>query len=75
MAYTYISRNERLASNYRRVEALYRTGSTFSQISMAYGLSIIDVLDISQKIFALDQRKLENSKKKKRLGKLRLFFL
>ena len=63
MAYTYISRTERLNSNYRRVEALYRTGSTFGQISMAYGLSIMDVLDISQKIFALDQKKLESAKK------------
>lgn len=59
MAYVYTTREERLASNYRRVEALYRSGSTFEQMATSFGLSIMDVLDISQKIFALDQKKLE----------------
>lgn len=59
MAYVYTSRTERLSNNYRRVEALYRNGSTFEQIAISFDLSIIDVLDITQKIFALDQKKVE----------------
>lgn len=57
MGYAYISRNERLSNNYRRVEALYRSGSSFDEISVAYGLAKDDVLDITQKIFALDEKK------------------
>jgi hypothetical protein len=63
MAYNYISRNEILSNNYRRVEACYRRGDSNHQIATAFGLSIIDVLDITQKIFALDQKKLEWSKR------------
>lgn len=54
----YVSRKEMLDNNYRRVEAMYRKGIPFKDIGNALGLTTIDVLDITQKIFALDMKKL-----------------
>lgn len=51
------SREDRLANNYRRVEAMYRKGLNFGDIALSTGLDMIDVYDIAQKIFALDMRR------------------
>lgn len=58
MAYVYVSREQRLANNYRKVEALYRKGySTDEILRSCEGLTRYDVLDILQKIYHLDQVK------------------
>ena len=58
----FITREDILANNYRRVEAMYRKGFGSQEIARSTNLSIFDVLDIMQKVFALDV------KKERRLG-------
>ena len=53
----FVSRKERLDANYRKVEAMYRKGKSIDEIESESGLSKMDVLDITQKIFALDMRR------------------
>ena len=43
--------------DYRCVEAMYRRGCTVDDIVNSIGISKMDVLDIVQKIFALDMKK------------------
>lgn len=43
--------------DYRCVEAMYRRGCTVDDIVNSTGISKMDVLDIVQKIFALDMKK------------------
>ena len=62
-------RNNNNDGDYRCVEAMYRRGCTVDDIVNSTGISKMDVLDIVQKIFALDMKK-ESSK----LG-LFVFFL
>lgn len=50
-------REDILADNYRKVEAMYRRGLGVNEIMRAISLSRMDALDIIQKIFAMDQRK------------------
>lgn len=52
----YISREERLKNNYRKVEAMYRKNKPIDDIARSADLSRIDALDIIQKIFALDMK-------------------
>lgn len=42
---------------YRQVEAMYRKGLSIEEIIMCSGLTKLSVLDLTQKIFALDMRK------------------
>lgn len=56
----YESREDRLANNYRKVEAMYRRGFNVNDIARAIGLSLMDTYDITQKIFALDIKKKNN---------------
>lgn len=51
------TRQELLDDNYRRVEAMYRRGLSVDEICRSSYLTRMDVLDIVQKIFAMDQRK------------------
>lgn len=53
----YESREDRLANNYRKVEAMYRKGHSFEDIGRQTGLDMMDVYDITQKIFAMDMRR------------------
>lgn len=43
--------------DYRCVEAMYRRGCTVDDIVNSTGINKMDVLDIVQKIFALDMKK------------------
>lgn len=52
----YITREEKLKNNYRKVEAMYRKNKPTDDIARSVGLSRIDTLDIIQKIFALDMK-------------------
>lgn len=62
-------RNNNNDGDYRCVEAMYRRGCTVDDIVNSTGISKMDVLDIVQKIFALDMKK-ESSK----LGLFVFFF-
>lgn len=42
---------------YRQVEAMYRKGLSIKEIMRCSGLTKLSVLDLTQKIFALDMRK------------------
>jgi hypothetical protein len=42
---------------YRQVEAMYRKGLSIEEIMRCSGLTNLSVLDLTQKIFALDMRK------------------
>lgn len=42
---------------YRQVEAMYRKGLSIEEIMRRSGLTKLSVLDLTQKIFALDMRK------------------
>ena len=53
----YVSRQDRLDNNYRKVEAMYRKGQSLDEIIRGSYLDRMDVLDIVQKIFAMDMRK------------------
>lgn len=50
-------RNNNNDGDYRCVEAMYRRGCTVDDIVNSTGISKMDVLDIVQKIFALDMKK------------------
>ena len=50
-------RNNNNNGYYRCVEAMYRRGCTVDDIVNSTGISKMDVLDIVQKIFALDMKK------------------
>lgn len=48
---------EWLDRKYRQIEALYRKGFNIDEIVRCSGLTRLAVLDITQKIFALDMKK------------------
>lgn len=48
------TREERLDKNYRKVEAIFRRGVDIDSIARNLQIDRIDVLDIVQKIVALD---------------------
>ena len=50
-------RNNNNDRDYRCVEAMYRRGCTVDDIVNSTGISKMQVLDITQKIFALDMEK------------------
>lgn len=50
-------KNNNNDGDYRCVEAMYRRGCTVDDIVNSTGISKMDVLDITQKIFALDMKK------------------
>lgn len=52
-----MNRQKKTDGTYRCVEAMYRRGCTVDDIVNSTGLNKMDVLDIVQKIFALDMRK------------------
>ena len=56
MAY-FNTREDNLERSYRKVEAMYRKDMGFEEIVRATGLTMMDVLDICQKIFAIDMSK------------------
>ena len=49
-----MTRQELLENSYRKIEAMFRRGTRIDDICRSTGLSKIDVLDVTQKIFALD---------------------
>ena len=49
-----MTRQELLENSYRKIEAMFRRGTGIDDICRATGLSRMDVIDITQKIFALD---------------------
>lgn len=51
------TREQLLDANYRKIEAMFRRGTSTDDICRSTGLSKIDVLDVTQKIFALDMAK------------------
>lgn len=53
----YVSRHELIDNSYRKVEALYRKGCSVTDIVRATELIDIEVLDVIQKIFAMDKKK------------------
>lgn len=50
-------KNNNNDGDYRCVETMYRRGCTVDDIVNSTGISKMDVLDITQKIFALDMKK------------------
>lgn len=50
----FITREDRMKQNYRKVEAMYRRDCSAEEIARSVKLPMMDVLDIMQKIFALD---------------------
>ena len=57
----HISRQEKLDMNYRKVEAMYRKDLSITDMKRQLGLDSMDVLDIAQKIFAMDQRRMNRA--------------
>lgn len=53
------TREERLSENYRKVEAMEHRGLTSDEIAHNLGITKMDVLDISQAIFARKMRQEE----------------
>ena len=53
----YNTREDNLDRNYRKVEAMYRKDMSFDEIVRSTKLPKMDVLDIAQKIFAIDMSK------------------
>lgn len=53
----YESRQDRLDNNYRKVEAMYRKGLSIDDMARQTGLDVMDIYDITQKIFAIDMKK------------------
>ena len=53
----YISRKTVLENSYRKVEAMYRKGCDTRTIMDALDLTKLEVLDITQKIFAIDMKR------------------
>lgn len=51
------TRQDRLDNSYRKVEAMYRKNLTIDEIGRQIGLERMDVLDIVQKIYAMDVRR------------------
>lgn len=51
------TRQDRLDNAYRKVEAMYRKNLTIDEMGRQIGLERMDVLDIVQKIFAMDMRR------------------
>lgn len=49
-----LTRERRLDDNYRKIEAMFRRGASIDDICRTTKLSKIDVLDVTQKIFAMD---------------------
>lgn len=54
----YNTKEDIQAKYYRKVEAMYRKGHSTKEIMNAFGLSETEVLDIIQKIFALDMKRI-----------------
>lgn len=50
----HMTRETLLETSYRKVEAMFRKGMNVTDVSKATGLTKIDVLDLTQKIFAID---------------------
>ena len=60
----FITREERLQNAWRSVEAMYRKNYTNDQIAASIpGVSIMDVLDITQRIFGRDMVRRERGLK------------
>ena len=55
------TRQDRLDNNYRKVEAMYRKNLTIDEMGRQIGLERMDVLDIVQKIFAMDMRRMNRA--------------
>lgn len=53
----YETRQDRLDNNYRKIEAMYRKGLSIDEMVRGSYLDRMDVLDIVQKIFAMDMRR------------------
>lgn len=53
----FITREECMANNYRKVEAVFRRGKSIDEIVKTVGIPKMDVLDIIQKIYHLDTKK------------------
>lgn len=56
------TREERLSNNYRKVEAIFKRGFNADEIARNLNLDKMDVLDIVQKIVALDIQKEERAR-------------
>lgn len=52
-----MNRQKKTDGDYRCVEAMYRRGCTVEEIVNSTRISKMNVLDIMQKIFALDMKK------------------
>lgn len=55
------TRQDRLDNAYRKVEAMYRKNLTIDEMSRQTSLERIDILDIVQKIFAMDVRRMNRA--------------
>lgn len=55
------TRQDRLDNSYRKVEAMYRKNLTIDEIGRQIGLERMDVLDIVQKIYAMDVRRMNRA--------------
>ena len=53
----FITREENININYRKIEAMYRRGMNSKEIANGCSLPLIDVLDVMQKIFASDMKR------------------
>lgn len=51
------SKEETINSSYRKIEAMYRRDCSTEEIVRATRLTYIDVLDVIQRIFAIDMIK------------------
>lgn len=56
------TREERIKRNYRKVEAIFRRGVDVDSIARDLQIDRIDVLDIIQKIVALDIQRSERAR-------------
>ena len=57
-----MKREERIKRNYRKVEAIFRRGVDVDSIARDLQIDRIDVLDIIQKIVALDIQRSERAR-------------
>lgn len=61
MVMAYVNRKEIVENSYRKVQAMYRKGASINFIVNSTDLTKLEVLDIVQKIFYLDMRRMERA--------------
>lgn len=54
----YKTYQEKASEQYRAIEAMYRKGYSTSEIARSTKLPLVNILDVTQKIFAMDMMRM-----------------